>query len=281
MCTSSATLREVVTLRTSPQRRWSLLTSPTSPHAPDSESGDRGLNPLRTRAPERRRILKKESIGIPQTSGCGGGSHVPLDGWSLQDTIPAPSHRVCYVLDVVVQLDFCHHRHWHPNPRGLHVSTDYDNSRVFTINLVSSVVRVGSIARDGLALRTQPWEANRGSQHPSTHCHLRSDGWPDGALLYYTLVADKALLSSFLPEFLRLSSWITAAPQRQAAQLAAHIRSGCRCVLALRSPTEEITVRRWKERPGAFRASDSQRPQEVQVPSPLRAVPRPDSTHGH
>ena len=44
--------------------------------------------------------------------------------------------------------------------------------------------------------------------------------WSDSAVLYFTLVADGALPDGFLRDFLRLTPWVSAAAQRQAAQLA-------------------------------------------------------------
>ena len=57
--------------------------------SPDSESGGRGSIPPSTHAPERRRILKKGSIGIPRFAGPDDVSREPLDVWSIPPSYPS------------------------------------------------------------------------------------------------------------------------------------------------------------------------------------------------
>ena len=53
-----------------------------------------------------------------------------------------------------------------------------------------------------------------------SHLQQHQDGkWSDGAVLYFSLVADGGLPAGHLRDFLRLSPWVSAAAQRQAAQL--------------------------------------------------------------
>ena len=74
----------------------------------------------------------------------------------------------------------------------------------------------------------QPNRASPTTQRPRPTHSLAKAGqqsaqrheWSDSAALYFTLVADGALPDGFLRDFLRLAPWVSAAAQRQAAQLA-------------------------------------------------------------
>ena len=73
--------------------------------------------------------------------------------------------------------------------------------------------------------------------------------WSDGALLYFTLVADGALPDGFLRDFLWLTPWVSAAAQRQAAQLA---RTGdLEAALFLHHDAERRKAQSYQEKSGA------------------------------
>ena len=64
------------------------------------------------------------------------------------------------------------------------------------------------------------WHHHHSQSPRPAQCLTKTVQWSDGALLYFTLVADDALSDGFLRDFLWLTFWVSAAAQRQAAQLA-------------------------------------------------------------